>query len=67
MSNTVHLAMKIKKRRNFMNKVVLDILLIILAIVNLAIANNKISKICCSVCIVCWIIVTFLDLTLLLQ
>ena len=50
-----------------MFRIILDILLIILAIVNLAIANNKISKICCSICIVCWIMVTILDLTPLLQ
>ena len=50
-----------------MFKIMLDILLVILSIVNLAIANNKISKICWSVCIVLWTLVTFCDLVPLVQ
>lgn len=67
MSNTVYLAMKIKGEIFTMFKIMLDIILVILSIVNLAIANNKISKICWSVCIVLWTLVTFCDLVPLVQ
>lgn len=50
-----------------MFKIVLDILLIILSIINSVIANNKISKICWGVCIVLWTLVTFCDLVPLVQ
>lgn len=67
MSNTVYLAMKIKGEIFTMFKIMLDIILVILSIVNLAIANNKISKIYWSVCIVLWTLVTFCDLVPLVQ